>query len=538
MLRKDIKYNTESRKLCVATYDESKDLFGNFSNEEFDKFYSSIINKCELRGLDFNPVDKEMTISQSSLNHLKKQLQLFESLFNAYLDIYKGIRENLIPHKFSTPRYIDEVEMDKSYLFVFNDGQDGMQYDLTNYETFLNLYSYPDKILKTNDNILRSQLTELIDIEGLKVSGFLRSGEEDNLFYKLLHAQMDKRIDNEYFKMAETAYKQYVYMKKRMDAKDYIDKKLAPFGMEYLILKDVQFEGTNFGRDDFNIDRIIVTNKGIFVISLLNEGNANETLCIPADNLWHLKDVQGQIIQDIPSPVEKISLDCVAIKRLIRTQYDEDILPVIPIIVVANDNVKIDNQSMHTVVRGTDLYSIIEGYPKQIEMSQAMDIGNMIYSYRYDEEKRHFDSWLATLESAYTVYNDEILYNHIRFYLPRLTQWLWKVQRDDYYKNGIRKRTIMKCVFGVLSVIGLILYGSHFFINKENIPAIFLSSMFLCICIGNIVNEQRYIGSWKHGYEEGDCFKVEKHIGIFGGFGMMLIEALVLSAIMIVPMMI
>ena len=96
----------------------------------------------------------------------------------------------------------------------------------------------------------------------------------------------------------------------------------------------------------------------------------------------------------------------------------------------------------------------------------------------------------------------------------------------------------MKCVFGVLSVIGLILYGSHFFINKENIPAIFLSSMFLCICIGNIINEQRYIGSWKHGYEDGDCFKVEKHIGIFGGFGMMLIEALVLSAIMIVPMMI
>lgn len=537
MQRKDIKYNTESRKLCIASYDESKDLFGNFSNEEFDKFYNSIINKSELRGLDFAPASKEMPISQETLKHLKKQLQLFESLFYTYLDIYKEIRENSTPHKFSTPRYIDEVEMDKSYLFVFNDGQDGQNYDLNNYETFLNLYSYPEKILKVNDNILRSQLTEFIDIEGLKVSGLLRSGEEENLFYKLLEAQMDKRIDNAYFEMAEKAYKQYIYMKKRMDAKNYMDKKLEPFSMEYLILKDIQFEGSVFGRQDFTIDRIIFSDKGIFVLSLFNEGVRGETIVVPADNKWALKDKEG-LISELDSPVEKNALDCVAIKRLIRINYNDEILPVVPLIVVANDEVKIENQSIHKVIRGTDIYSVIEEYPKKIDMRKAMEIGNTIYSYRYKEETKNFDSFLSTLESAYAVYNDEILYNHIRFYLPRLTQWLWKVQRDDYYKNGIRKRTIMKCVFGILSVIGLILYGSHFFINKENIPAIFLSSMFLCICIGNIINEQRYIGSWKHGYEEGDCFKVEKHIGIFGGFGMMLIEALALSAIMIVPMMI
>lgn len=537
MQRKDIKYNTESRKLCIASYDESKDLFGNFSNQEFDDFYNSIINKSELRGLDFAPVSKEMSISQDTLNHLKKQLQLFESLFNTYLDIYKEIRENSKPQKFSTPRYIDEVEMDKSYLFVFNDGEDGQNYDLNNYETFLNLYSYPEKILKVNDNILRSQLTEFIDIEGLKVSGLLRDFEEENLFYKLLEAQMDKRIDNAYFQMAETAYKQYIYMKKRIDAQNYIDKKLEPFTMEYLILKDVQFEGSVFGRQDFTIDRIIVSNKGIFVISLYNVGSAGETIVIPQDNLWNLQDDKG-IIKELESPVEKNALDCVAIKRLIRINYSDDILPVVPLIVVANDEVKIDNQSIHKVIRGTDIYTVIEEYPKQMDMKKAMDIGNTIYSYRYQEEKRNFDSFLSTLESAYAVYNDEILYNHIRFYLPRLTQWLWKVQRDDYYKNGIKKRTIMKYVFAALSVIGLAVYGSHFFMNKENLPTIFLSSMFLCICIGNIINEQRYIGSWKHGFEEGDCFKVEKHVGIFGGFGMMLIEALVLSAIMIVPMMI
>lgn len=537
MQRKDIKYNTESRKLCIASYDESKDLFGNFTNQEFNNFYNSIMNKSELRGLDFSPVSKEMPISQDTLNHLKKQLQLFESLFNTYLDIYKEIGENSVPHQFSTPLYIDEVKMDKSYLFVFNDGMDEQTYTLNNYETFLNLYSYPDKILKINDNIMRSQLTEIIDIEGLQVSGLLRDFEEDNLFYKLLEAHMDKRIDNVYFQMAETAYKQYIDMKKRIDAQNYIDKKLEPFSMEYLILKNVQFEGAVFGRQDFTIDRIIVSNKGIFVISLYNEGNIGETIIIPQDNLWSLNDDKGTIKQ-LESPIEKSALDCVAIKRLLRINYNDDILPVVPLIIVANDEVKINNQSIHKVIRGTDIYAVIEKYPKQMDMKKAIDIGNTIYSYKYKEEKKNFDSFLSTLESAYAVYNDEILYNHIRFYLPRLTQWLWKVQRNDYYKNNVKKRTIMKCVFGILSVIGLILYSSHFFINKENIPAIFLSSMFLCICIGNIINEQRYISSWKHGFEEENCYKVEKHIGVFGGFGMTLIEALVLSAIMIIPTMV
>lgn len=535
MQRKDIKYNTEQRKLCIASHEESQDLFGKFSNQEFDDFYNSIINKCELRGLDFEPIKKNMNISQETLNYLKKQLKFFESLFNTYLDIYKEICESKKPHKFSTPRFIDEVEMDKKYLFVFNDGDD-ISFDLTNYQSFLNQYSYPEKVLKVNENILRSQLTEMIDVEGLKMSGLLRDFSEDNLFYKLLEAQIDKRIDNTYFQMAETALKDYLYMKKRIEAQKYIDNKLEPFGMEYLILKNVRFEGKIFGREDFTIDRLIFSSKGVFVLSLLNEGKSGETLTIPADNLWSITDENGQILQEIESPVEKISLDCVGIKRLIRVNYGQDITSVVPIIVVSNDNVKIDNQSIHTVIRGSDIYSIIESYPKQLEMSKAMEIGNLIYGYRIEEETIDFNTYSTAIESAYAVYNDDILYNHIRFYLPRFMQWLWKVQREDYYLGHMKKRKIMRGIFIGLSVLGLVLYGSHFVLNNENIFTIGLSSLFLCVCIGNIINEQKYIGSWKYGYTKGNCYKVEKHIGIFGGFGMMLIECVILTGIALLPM--
>lgn len=535
MQRKNIKYNTEQRKLCIASFGESQDLFGKFSNQEFDEFYNSIINKCELRGLDFEAVTKKMNISQNTLNYLKKQLQLFESLFNTYLDIYKGIGECKKLHKFSTPRFIDEVEMDRKYLFVFNDS-DGENYDLSNYQSFLNQFNYPERILKVNDNILRSQLTEMIDVEGLKMSGLLRDVDEDNLFYKLLDAQMDKRIDNTYFHMAEIAFKDYLYIKKRIEAQRYIDNKLQPFGMEYLILKNIRFDGKTFGRQDFTIDRMIFSSKGVFVITLINEGKSGQILSIPADNLWSIQDENGQIAQEIESPVEKISLDCVAIKRLIRLNYGEDILSVIPVIVVSNDNVKIDNQSIHTVIRGSDIYSIIESYPKQIEMSKAIEIGNLIHGYRTDEETNGFKTFSTALESAYAVYNNDILYNHIRFYLPRFTQWLWKVQREDYYQSHMKKRKIMRGIFIGLTCLGLILYGSHFFINKENLFTIVLSSIFLSVCVGNIINEQKYIGSWKYGYTEGNCYKVEKHIGIFGGFGMMLIECVILTGIALIPM--
>lgn len=520
MLRKNIKYNSVPRKLCILNFDESRDIFGTFSNDEFDNYYKNISNKCELRGLEFTPSKKLFELNQETVDMLKKQVNLFESLFNWFIDVYKQIDTLTKPQQFSTPYFLEECNLDDKYLFIFNDFQE-TEFNLDNYTNFLNMFSYPEKILKVNDSILRSHLNQMMDIEGLKVSGLIRDFNEVGIYEKLLQAQIDGRIDNEYFRLASEATKSYKETKRLVDAQLYADEKLKPFESEYLILNNVRFNGEVFARQDFTIDRILLTKAGIFVLGLINYGNKMQTLEITADNKWQLRDNESQnIIQEIDnSIIEDTALNCIAIKKLLRVNFGEeaDKIPVKPVIIISNDEVRIDNRSHNQIIRGSNIYQTIESLEGFMNMDYVMEIGNTIYSYRIKPLNIQYNIYISDLESAESVYQD-LYYNHIQFYLPKLIELIWKVEKEDYYQSNIKKNTLIFIVGcsgflgALLRIIAGLVYSSSF---TQNILSLFLWNALLVLCLGLSIGEFIKRKSWINASKTGVCYEISDKLAYF-----------------------
>lgn len=534
MLRKNIKFNSIPRKLCILNFEESRDVFGNFSNEKFDNYYKSITNKSELRGIDFTPIIKELELNSTTVQLLKKQCDMFQSLFYWFIDVYKQINTLTKPKQFSQPQYVEDLSLDDSYLFIFNDFEETSEipgYNLDNYLNFMNMYSYPEKILKVNKSILRSHLNKMMDIEGLKVSGIIRDFSEENLYEKILKAQLDGRIDNNYFKLAAESILSYNETKRLMDSQNYADEKLKPYESEYLILKNLRLEGEFFARHDFTIDRIIFSKTGIYILSLVNYGDKNHTIEITQDNKWLLTETKSkQVIKELPSPVEELSLNCIAIKKLIRINYGEDAdkISIKPVVVIANDNVRIHNLSHNEVIRGSDIYNMVESQEKTLKMEHIMDIGTTLYNYRILPLKNSYRFYTSDLESAEIVYQD-LYYNHVQFYLPKLVELIWKIKKEDYYHSNIKKKSLL-ILFGSIGFIGVfirIFIGLLVFPSfSQNYISLFLWNILMILSLAFTINEYRQRKSWISGAETGDCYEVENKLGIFGGIQSLLFLSL------------
>lgn len=522
MYKKRIKDNSISKNLCVLTFEESQDVFGIFSNLEMEEDYKTRVMRSELRGIDFEPIYKEFSIDHQLLELLKKQYQEFSSVFYLFRDVYVNMQKICLPRVFSTPYYVEELSCPISdYLFVFNDEnpklENSFQYTLQNYQDFIALNDYPKNIIKVNDSILRSKLAEFIDIERLKSDGLVRENFEGDIFQNCLDEEELGRLSNKYFQCVSQAHKDYMFVKNKVEGFDYVNDKLAPYESEYFILKDLRINGELFNRDDFTIDRLIVSKSGIYVTSLVNWDD-NFELYISADNKWSVKNELKE--KQIINPTESNLLNCIAVKQILRTTLSEEILdriPIVPLIIVANENKIFINESQNQVIRGNELYLTISKDTNFLNNEQEQLIANTLYSYNIEKEKLVFPIYLQDLESVKSVYED-IYYNHINVCLPKMIELLWKVKKEDYYQGQIKRKKLSSITIGLsaaLILIGLIINCICF--NNLTYPVIFLYSCLSLVLASASYFDYQFALSWKEGEKSGECFEVKRGVFAFGG---------------------
>ena len=85
MQKKNIRINSTPKRLCILNYEESQNIFGVFSNADLEERYKTLVNRCELRGIHFEPQIKERFVDVSLLKELDEQCQLFKSVFYWYI---------------------------------------------------------------------------------------------------------------------------------------------------------------------------------------------------------------------------------------------------------------------------------------------------------------------------------------------------------------------------------------------------------------------------------------------------------------------
>ena len=139
------------------------------------------------------------------------------------------------------------------------------------------------------------------------------------------------------------------------------------------------------GGDAFEVDFIIVIGESVFLLEVKNIGeNTDSSIDITADGQF-IKRIGNNIYKANKSPISQLSDHANKIKSI----DPENKMKLIPLLVIANEDVKIDNKSTVKVIRGSYLQQEIldEVNGKKINKDVATDICSSINEYQCGEKR-------------------------------------------------------------------------------------------------------------------------------------------------------
>lgn len=482
MEKLNININSTPKKLRVLNYEESQEVLGVFLNQDLQDKYKTLKSRSELRGITMEPIIKQSFIDDKLLQQLEEQCKLFKSVFNSFKEIHESLRTVMSNKSFSTPYYIDDIKCPTDeYCLVFNDSPEN-PYNSLQYPDFINIYDYPSLIFKVNESFLRANIAKMINIELLKAEGLIRN--EDNTYQKLLSLALDGNLENQYFALAAESYKNYLCVKKQLDTQKYTDEKLSLYETEYIIIKNQRFKGVYFHRDDFTIDRLIISDKGVFVCTL------------DKNNL------------------EINSADCVAIKQILRNEFKDIQIPIFSVVLLCNEK-KEDayDTNLYNVIQVEDIYAFIESKQTPSAKLDTADICDTILKYEIQAIKQDFHFYKQELESVNVIY-EQIYYEHI-YNLSQVVNLLWKLKKEDYYETKIRQKKILTACFSLAAVFSFdyMLYAS---LTGFNYLFLTFCMLLTFVFIGAAYYEFDNLNSWKKGKNDGECYKVNRKYFVLG----------------------
>lgn len=114
-------------------------------------------------------------------------------------------------------------------------------------------------------------------------------------------------------------------------------------------------------------DAYIITDKGVFVCEVKNYGKEGQTLFVSEDDRWSMLDSEtGRILETKVSATEQNKRHCRATKVFLEKYVGNLNIPIIPVVVIANDEVEIVNRSQNPVIYAREIEGFIEQYNNSI----------------------------------------------------------------------------------------------------------------------------------------------------------------------------
>ena len=142
---------------------------------------------------------------------------------------------------------------------------------------------------------------------------------------------------------------------------------VARYGDRYSYITNLVLPNDFVPGETAETDMIIVTNKAVFVLEIKNRGEEhdNQTLRISKDGRWDVYS-QDRYLHSWDSPVEQNIQHKIVLEDRLKKMLGISKLwfDVTPVIVIANDDINIINESNNTVIRASEVINYIEMYPK------------------------------------------------------------------------------------------------------------------------------------------------------------------------------
>lgn len=142
---------------------------------------------------------------------------------------------------------------------------------------------------------------------------------------------------------------------------------LNQYSHKYHTLENIVIPAAEGDGISSETDAYVITDKGVFVCEVKNYGKEGQTLFVSEDDRWYMLDSEtGRMLDQKVSATEQNKRHCRATKAFLEKYVGNVNIPIIPVVVIANDEVEITNRSQNPVIYARDIEGFIEQYNNSI----------------------------------------------------------------------------------------------------------------------------------------------------------------------------
>lgn len=186
--------------------------------------------------------------------------------------------------------------------------------------------------------------------------------------------------------------KQLAGLQKGKTGEERVGKMLEKLAFKSIIRQSVILPAMTADSETSETDAIVITPKGVFVLEVKNIGSTSETINIELDGRWQ-RVKNNRVIKTYGtkgnfdrSPSEQNIIHKVNIQAFLAKHGMENV-ELIPAVVIANNDVSIENASKNVVIRYNELVTFIEAYeaPSVLTQQQMEQIAQLFDTYGMEE---------------------------------------------------------------------------------------------------------------------------------------------------------
>ncbi len=247
------------------------------------------------------------------------------------------------------------------------------------------------------------------------LSVMLKKRIQDEIYVPLLRFEPYRNAANEWYGEFQ---KEYNIIKTGYEGERKVEAEIGQYEFQFKTLANIRLEVRG---NSIENDLIVVSQYGVYVVEIKNYGSSGKYgLHIDKDGRWN--KVMGNKREPISSPVEQNERHALYLEEFLNKNFKRNMdtneyIKVKNIVVIANDEVDIENESGNTVIRYNNLTNFIRKADIYISQEDVDSITEIIYKNALETKKypiRNFyyksgdllhqgwKEWLYTRELYYT----------------------------------------------------------------------------------------------------------------------------------------
>lgn len=211
----------------------------------------------------------------------------------------------------------------------------------------------------------------------------IRLEDLGNRLYYTQNFLYDKTEEVDFASFVQSAYNQYQTLLEESDknvriaqkgktGEDYVSSVLQQYRGRFFYLENIVIPA--YGEQGYTseTDVYIISSKGIFVCEVKNYGTVGQTIVMPPNDDWEIYQ-DNRFLQTKPSAFVQNERHCNATFSFIQEHLKIKV-PIIPVVIIANNEVGIVNQTQNAVIRATEIYDFVQGYQDAIDYDTQQQI--------------------------------------------------------------------------------------------------------------------------------------------------------------------